>query len=227
MVVPTIWNVPPSRTVHDYLFLLVEHDLVVVSAGSILGGIILVKLIEHASPRKIQFWSFLVLSLLFITTGSAFRHLGNGFVVLYILISVAINLGPNGTTFILPAILFPTKYRCTCHGIAAATGKLGSVIAQLVMAYAHFGNEDTLYDANARMDWTGPTQPPQSLGHVLQVFCGMMLLGAAITWFWIPETRDGMGKMRSLEVLAQGKLRLDELGRETAPEDRASVDEED
>jgi PHS family inorganic phosphate transporter-like MFS transporter len=42
------------------------------------------------------------------------------------------NFGPNTTTFIIPGELFPTRYRSTAHGIAAASGKLGALISQAI-----------------------------------------------------------------------------------------------
>ena len=33
----------------------------------------------------------------------------------------------------IPAEAFPTRYRCTCHGISAASGRLGSVLGQIVI----------------------------------------------------------------------------------------------
>jgi PHS family inorganic phosphate transporter-like MFS transporter len=39
-------------------------------------------------------------------------------------------IGPNAMTFIIPGECFPTRYRSTCHGISAASGKLGAVLAQ-------------------------------------------------------------------------------------------------
>jgi PHS family inorganic phosphate transporter-like MFS transporter len=40
----------------------------------------------------------------------------------------------------MPAELFPTRYRGLCHGISAAFGKLGSVVAQLFLAYINYGH---------------------------------------------------------------------------------------
>lgn len=40
----------------------------------------------------------------------------------------------------MPAELFPTRYRGLSHGISAAFGKLGSVIAQLFLAYIDYGH---------------------------------------------------------------------------------------
>ena len=36
--------------------------------------------------------------------------------------------GPNTTTFVYPAEIFPVRVRTTSHGIAAASGKLGAFI---------------------------------------------------------------------------------------------------
>jgi len=43
------------------------------------------------------------------------------------------NVGPNVTTFIIPAEVFPTRYRTTGHGIAAGSGKLGATLAALLI----------------------------------------------------------------------------------------------
>lgn len=37
----------------------------------------------------------------------------------------------RSTTFIIPGEVFPTRYRSTCHGISAASGKLGAIVAQV------------------------------------------------------------------------------------------------
>jgi hypothetical protein len=43
--------------------------------------------------------------------------------------------GPNATTWLLPGEVFPTDIRATCHGISAATGKVGALIAGIWFAY--------------------------------------------------------------------------------------------
>lgn len=52
--------------------------------------------------------------------------------VLYCLANFFQNCGPNTTTFIIPGEVFPTRYRSTAHGISAAFGKLGAVIALIL-----------------------------------------------------------------------------------------------
>jgi MFS transporter, PHS family, inorganic phosphate transporter len=56
------------------------------------------------------------------------------FTFLYCLANFFQNFGPNVTTFVIPGEAFPTRYRSTAHGISAASGKLGAVIAQVGFA---------------------------------------------------------------------------------------------
>jgi PHS family inorganic phosphate transporter-like MFS transporter len=186
-----------------------------VSIGTVLGGLLMIKIVKYVSPKVIQFWGFLVLFVLFIVTGSAWTVLlgttnRSGLIVLYVLSQIAFNIGPNVTTFIIPAEIFPTRYRCTCHGIAAASGKLGSWVVQIFLQYA-FQNKK-----NAKDDFD---RERKNFGHVLQVMSAFMIAGAVTTYFLVPETRDHDNKSRTLEVLACGKKVIDELNRQRKRED--------
>lgn len=44
-------------------------------------------------------------------------------------------LGPNSTTFVVPAEIFPARLRSTCHGISAAAGKLGAMVGAFGFLY--------------------------------------------------------------------------------------------
>lgn len=110
-------------------------------------------------------------------------------------------IGPNATTYLIPAEVFPTRYRATCHGISGGGGKLGSILVQLISTYYRVasgpGNESTIRH-----------------GYILIVFSACMLLGAALTHFWIPPVQrnnNGEGKLwggkaETLETLALGRL---------------------
>ena len=105
-------------------------------------------------------------------------------------------VGPNTLTFIIPAEIFPTRYRCTCHGIAAAAGKLGSVVVQAILPAIRF-NGVKVSDPNS-----------DGLGWVFIIFGFVMALGALFAWTWIPSlqhNRDG----RSLKLPSKT---LEELG---------------
>ncbi|XP_061375519.1 inorganic phosphate transporter 1-4 isoform X2 [Gastrolobium bilobum] len=58
-----------------------------------------------------------------------------GFVVLYSLTFFFANFGPNATTFVVPAEIFPARFRSTCHGISSATGKLGAMVGAFGFLY--------------------------------------------------------------------------------------------
>jgi PHS family inorganic phosphate transporter-like MFS transporter len=50
------------------------------------------------------------------------------FLLLYGLSYFFAEFGPNTTTFVYPAEIFPVRVRATCHGIAAAAGKIGAFV---------------------------------------------------------------------------------------------------
>lgn len=76
----------------------------------------------------------------FILEGFGYRKLtatssaSKAFVFLYCLTNFFQNFGPNTTTFVIPGEAFPTRYRSTAHGISAASGKFGAVVAQVGFA---------------------------------------------------------------------------------------------
>ncbi|RID45030.1 hypothetical protein BRARA_I01787 [Brassica rapa] len=57
------------------------------------------------------------------------------------------NFGPNATTFIVPAEIFPARLRSTCHGISAATGKAGAIVGAFGFLYAAQSQDKTKTDA--------------------------------------------------------------------------------
>jgi PHS family inorganic phosphate transporter-like MFS transporter len=56
------------------------------------------------------------------------------FIFLFCLGNFFQNFGPNVTTFVVPAEIFPTRYRTTAYGITAACGKLGAILSQVMLA---------------------------------------------------------------------------------------------
>lgn len=96
--------------------------------------------------------------------------------------------GPNATTFIVPGECFPTRYRSTSHGISAASGKIGSIIAQAAIA--------PLRTRGALPGATTPLGQNPWLNHVMQIYSAFMFAGIFSTLL-IPET-----KRKTLEDLA-------------------------
>ena len=99
--------------------------------------------------------------------------------------------GPNTLTFILPAELFPTRYRATCHGISACFGKLGSIVVVSFLPSLNLNDPHSL-----------------RLGYLLIAFAPLMGIGALVAWAWIPEVQGPRGS---------GKVGPDGKGRWVVP----------
>ncbi|KAH7364642.1 major facilitator superfamily domain-containing protein [Rhexocercosporidium sp. MPI-PUGE-AT-0058] len=200
-ILSAIWygkTAPPSG-----IYTLLIHDvwqsLVVVSLGALIGCAITFVAIDRLGRRNIQMIGFFWLFILFVVIGGSFSHLHDhggsaATIVLYILCQIFFNFGPNTTTYIMPAELFPTRYRGLCHGISAAFGKLGSVVAQLFLAYINYGNGVNY----KRIDkW---------LPYSLLIFSIFMLLGLITTIRWIPGQEHGPdGGVKTLEQWEVGR----------------------
>ncbi|KAH1877360.1 hypothetical protein KXV65_004088 [Aspergillus fumigatus] len=182
----------PRTSLYQLLFQTAYQSTVVVSSGAVVGNLLSILTIDKLGRRNIQLNGFFWLFLLNVVIGASFQHL------------IFFNFGPNTTTYMLPAELFPTRFRCTCHGIAAAFGKLGSVLAQCFLAYVDFGNG---------ADYTNV---PDWLGYALLCLSFFMLMGLLITYFFIPDVRDKDGRTKSLEELTDGMMPGDEFSRAVA-----------
>ena len=93
--------------------------------------------------QRLQVLGFSCLSILFLIIGAAFEGLKAGakplLFILYALTFLFSNFGPNATTYIIPAEVYPTSVRATCHGISAASGKLGAALGGAAFAFAKEG----------------------------------------------------------------------------------------
>ena len=109
---------------------------------------------------RLQMWGFAVVGSLYIVC--SIIPSGNTMLVfIYFLSSFFSQCGPNATTFLIPTEIFPTEMRTMCHGIAAASGKLGALIAAI-----YFNYTDEMF-----------------------LICGYCcLLGCVISFIFIPET---------------------------------------
>jgi PHS family inorganic phosphate transporter-like MFS transporter len=118
------------------------------------------------------------------------------FIALYAFTFFFANFGPNATTFIVPAELFPARLRSSCHGISAAAGKAGAIVGAFGFLYAaqsqHEGQQDKGY--------------PTGIG-VKNSFLLLSIINAIgfFMTFLVPETNG-----RSLEDLSGENDEVDE-----------------
>jgi len=171
----------------------VYQNLRAISIGNIIlsvGGLIpgyyaSLLLIDSWGRKPIQLMGFTMLTIIFSCMGFGYFALNanpevkKAFVFLYCIANFFQNFGPNVTTFVVPGEAFPTRYRSTAHGISAACGKLGAIIAQVGFA---------------RLENIGGKN--HFIGHILEIFAFFMLTGIFSTLL-IPET-----KQKSLEELS-------------------------
>jgi len=160
-------------------------NLILSVAGLIPGYWVSFLFIDSWGRKPIQLMGFIMLTILFVIMGFGYDKLTatsgakKGFVFLYCLANFFQNFGPNTTTFVIPGEAFPTRYRSTAHGISAASGKLGAIVAQVGFA---------------RLKDIGGTN--RFVQHILELFAFFMLTGIASTLL-LPETKG-----KSLEELS-------------------------
>eukprot|EP00392_Amoebophrya_sp_AT5.2_P004212 g4220.t1 len=135
------------------------------------GYLLSIAVVDRVGLRKLQILGFVAIGLLF-TAASALVHFQLAPTAVLILIGGTMffsNFGPNATTYILPAIVYPTPVRATCHGLSAAMGKAGAALGVFTF---------------------GPLLDEYGFGVVLKSCAEVAFLGAVVTWYFIPESVD-------------------------------------
>ncbi|KAG2180036.1 hypothetical protein INT43_003823 [Umbelopsis isabellina] len=168
---PTPWETLWSNAV---------GQIIISALGSVPGYYLTVFTVEKMGRRTIQIMGFAMCAILFAILGGLYHQLLNasmpGFIVIFTLAQLFQNWGANATTFIIPGEVFPTKVRASAHGISAACGKAGAILASFA------------FNVVVEIGDTKPGQHaflPQTLG----IFAGVMFLGLIITILCIPESK--------------------------------------
>ncbi len=103
-----------------------------------------VAFMDKVGRKPLQTIGFFMMFIIYITVAMVLVTNGSkitGFIIpsylaliLYSLSFFFIDMGPNTTTFVVPAELYPVKFRSTGHGISAASGKTGAAITTFFFA---------------------------------------------------------------------------------------------
>jgi MFS family permease len=107
---------------------------VVIDLFLIVGFILALVFITRIRHTNMQIGGFIAMTvgLLVLALSTALSGGGDQHLVLvfggFIVFNVFMNAGPNSTTFLLPAEVFPTHVRASGHGLGAAAGKLGAAV---------------------------------------------------------------------------------------------------
>jgi MFS family permease len=156
---------PHASQTHD-LFL----SLMVFAFAAFPGYLLSIFGMDRWGRKTIQVLGFTMMAASFI--GIAF--LGDAkaivvpFAILYCINYFFTEFGPNTTTFVLPAEIFPASVRTTSHGIAATVGKLGAAVGtfSFPLLQAHFGLPGPMWIAGLSS-----------------------LVGLGLTWALLPEPK--------------------------------------
>ena len=174
-----------QKNVYYNLYNTAVGNIIITCAGAIPGYWVSVLTLDTLGRKPVQIGGFVILTIIFCIIGFGYHKIGDhGLLALYILAQFFCNWGPNTTTFIVPGEVFPTRYRSTAHGISAASGKVGAIIAQCVLG--------PLINHGC-----APTNKNCWLPHVMEIYALFMLLGIG-TSLLIPET-----KRKTLEELSE------------------------
>jgi len=176
---PKITGTPTGQNIFDDVWAKAVGTALINISSTVPGYFFTVAFVDKWGRKPIQYLGFTMLTLIFLfmaifysqlTTKSGSGSIGGEnivFIIMYSLAQFFFNFGPNSTTFIVPAEVFPTAVRSTGHGISAATGKLGAILAAQCFSLV----------AKSRIGLQG----------VLYIFAACCAIGMYFTT-WIPET---------------------------------------
>nr|GMD31077.1 probable inorganic phosphate transporter 1-9 [Ipomoea batatas] len=197
-------NLFQSHIYHQYLpettknafieaFNIAKLQTIIAVCSTVPGYFFTVYFIDRIGRVKIQIMGFFFMAMGLFAIGIPYHSFwaennagirGVGFMFLYGLTFFFSNFGPNTTTFIVPAELFPARFRTTCHGISGAAGKLGAIIGAVGFSWASHKYKQKEHSAAG----IGMTSA------LLVILGGVCIAGMITTYLLTPETKG-----RSLE----------------------------
>ncbi|KAG9220274.1 hypothetical protein CCMSSC00406_0006339 [Pleurotus cornucopiae] len=163
------------------LFRVATGSLIITVLGFLPGYYLTVFTIHRLGRKWIQVQGALMTALFMAILAAKFHSLDKaGFIVCFTLLQFFFNFGANMTIYIIPAELFPSRYRAFAHGISAASGRCGAILSSLVF-----------------------NQLSKSVGTpvILWIFFAVSLLTVVVTLVFLPETNG-----RDADVIFEKEL---------------------
>ncbi|GAB2217727.1 hypothetical protein Droror1_Dr00000935 [Drosera rotundifolia] len=134
--------IPPAKKMSALgeLFKVARAQTLIALCGTVPGYWFTVALIDVMGRFKIQLMGFAMMAIFMFGLAIPYTHWTHpdnriGFIIMYGLTFFFANFGPNATTFVVPAEIFPARLRSTCHGISAASGKAGAIVGAFGFLY--------------------------------------------------------------------------------------------
>ena len=153
-------------------------QLAVFAAAAVPGYFVAAAMMDRMGRKPIQILGFAMMAGSFLAMAliPGVEKLIFPFLVIYGISYFFTEFGPNATTFVYPAEIFPVETRTTGHGIAAATGKVGGFVG--------------VFTFPLLMAWHGLLTAELAAA-------AASVLGLIVTLWMLPETKG-----RSLEELS-------------------------
>ncbi|XP_008235689.1 PREDICTED: inorganic phosphate transporter 1-4 [Prunus mume] len=146
--------IPPAKTMNaiEEVFRIARAQTLIALCSTVPGYWFTVLFIDRIGRFAIQLMGFFFMTVFMFALAIPYDHWTHkdnriGFVVIYSLTFFFANFGPNATTFVVPAEIFPARFRSTCHGISAASGKLGAIIGAFGFLYLAQNKDKSKVDA--------------------------------------------------------------------------------
>ncbi|XP_044960096.1 probable inorganic phosphate transporter 1-10 [Hordeum vulgare subsp. vulgare] len=181
------WFPPAShQNVFQEAYNVARFQAIIAVASTIPGYFAAVLLIDRTGRRRLQMGGFFLMAAFLFALAGPYDHYWRGnaknawYIVLYALTFFSANLGPNTTTFILPAELFPARFRSTCHGVSAAAGKVGALVGSVGFLWASQSRD--------KDDVQAGYEPGIGMMYALIILGAISLLGLVVTYLFTPET---------------------------------------
>ncbi|KAG2719131.1 hypothetical protein I3760_03G254900 [Carya illinoinensis] len=188
--------IPAAKTMNaiDEVYRIARAQTLIALCSTVPGYWFTVAFIDKMGRFAIQLMGFFFMTVFMFALAIPYNHWTHkdnriGFVVMYSLTFFFANFGPNATTFVVPAEIFPARLRSTCHGISAASGKLGAIVGAFGFLYLAQNQDKAKADAGY----------PAGIGvkNSLLVLGGINFLGILFT-FLVPESKG-----KSLEEMSR------------------------
>jgi PHS family inorganic phosphate transporter-like MFS transporter len=134
--------IPKAKTMNaiDEVYRIARAQTLIALCSTVPGYWFTVAFIDRIGRFAIQLMGFFFMTVFMFALAIPYNHWTHkdnriGFVIIYSLTFFFANFGPNATTFVVPAEIFPARLRSTCHGISAASGKLGAIVGAFGFLY--------------------------------------------------------------------------------------------
>ncbi|OMP03098.1 Phosphate permease [Corchorus capsularis] len=146
--------IPSAKTMNalEEVYRIARAQTLIALCSTVPGYWFTVALIDRMGRFAIQLMGFFFMTVFMFALAFPYDHWTHkenriGFVVMYSLTFFFANFGPNATTFVVPAEIFPARFRSTCHGISAASGKLGAIVGAFGFLYLAQNKDKAKADA--------------------------------------------------------------------------------